>query len=112
MEALQLPGVRFAPVRFNPTASVFQGQDCGGVRFEITDWKALRPVELGLALMHTLLRLYGERFELDKVQPLLSHQATLDALRAGRPWREIAAGWRQEAAAFEERRQPYLLYPN
>jgi len=96
---------------FNPTASVFQGQDCGGVRFEITDREALRPTELGLALAHTLLRLYGDRFELAKLEPLLSHRATMEALRAGRPWQEIALAWRKEAAAFEERRKPYLIYP-
>jgi uncharacterized protein YbbC (DUF1343 family) len=111
MEALRLPGVRFSPVRFNPTASVFQGQDCGGVRFEITDREALRPTELGLALAHTLLRLYGDRFELAKLEPLLSHRATMEALRAGEPWQGIAVEWRKEAAAFEERRKPYLIYP-
>jgi uncharacterized protein YbbC (DUF1343 family) len=30
-----LPGVRFEPVRFTPTSSVYAGQGVGGVRFVV-----------------------------------------------------------------------------
>ena len=32
------------------------------------------------------------------------------ALEAGKPWREIAAAWEPEEAAFRDRRRPFLLY--
>jgi uncharacterized protein YbbC (DUF1343 family) len=34
------------------------------------------------------------------------------ALDAGTPWREIAAGWEAEEAAFATRRKPFLIYPD
>jgi hypothetical protein len=34
------------------------------------------------------------------------------ALEVGTPWREIAAAWEPEEAAFRDRRKPYLLYPD
>ena len=42
-----LPGIRFYPVRFTPTASKYSGQVCQGIFFVVTDREALRPVRLG-----------------------------------------------------------------
>src|SRR5215217_1652826 len=39
-----LAGVRFVPVRFTPKASVFKGEECGGVNIIITDRAQFRPV--------------------------------------------------------------------
>jgi uncharacterized protein YbbC (DUF1343 family) len=79
-----LPGVRLDPVRFTPTASVHKGEACGGVRITITDRRALRSVDLGLSIAAALVRLYGEKFPVDELQPLLRHKATLERLRTGR----------------------------
>ena len=79
-----IAGVSMTPVRFTPTASIHKGEECGGVRFEITDRRALRSVHLGFAIAAALSRLYGEKFPIDQMQPLLRHQPSLDALRAGR----------------------------
>ncbi|MEA2488576.1 MAG: hypothetical protein QOH21_368 [Acidobacteriota bacterium] len=79
-----LPGVRLDPVRFTPTASVHKGEPCGGVRITITDRRALRSVDVGLAIAAALVRLYGAKFPLDELQPLLRHKATLERLRTGR----------------------------
>ncbi|MCU1347553.1 MAG: pbpE 6 [Acidobacteria bacterium] len=105
---LHLPGIRFEPVRFTPEASIFKGQPCGGVRFRIIQREAFRPVRTGMAIALTLRRLYGERFDLAAMKPLLRHQPTLDALRDGKPLAEIVAMWNEEA--FGIRRAPYLLY--
>ena len=77
------PGVAFTPVRFTPTASVHKGEECGGVRVTITDRRALRSVTLGLTIASTLRRLYGEKFPVDEIQPLLRHAATLEQIRNG-----------------------------
>ena len=42
-----LAGVRFEPVTFTPTSSVFRGQQCGGVKMTITDREAIEPVRDG-----------------------------------------------------------------
>ena len=83
-EVGEIKGVRFTPTRFTPTASVHKGEACGGIRMTITDRRALRSVHLGLAIAAALVRLYPDKFPVNEVQPLLRHQASLDALRAGK----------------------------
>jgi uncharacterized protein YbbC (DUF1343 family)/CubicO group peptidase (beta-lactamase class C family) len=106
-----LPGVRFVPIRFTPRASVFQNQPCGGVYLMVTDRAAFNAVDTGITLALTLQRLYPGQFELDKVQTLLQHPPTIEAIRAGRALDEIKALWAPDLAAFEARRKPFLLYP-
>lgn len=61
LNALGLPGARFRPVRFAPTADRFAGQECEGVQVHVLDRLALRPVRLGLNMIATLRSLYPER---------------------------------------------------
>ena len=110
MNRLGLPGIRFVPQRFTPTTSVFEKKACGGVRLVITDRNVLRPVELGLALGHTLHRLYPKEFDMTKFNRLLLDDAAIAAIKEGKPWQEIARGWAEGAEAFKERRQAFLLY--
>jgi uncharacterized protein YbbC (DUF1343 family) len=64
LNKLGLPGLRFLPVRFKPTTSVFKNELCGGVRLIITDRRALQPVASGIAIAATLQRLYPKEFAL------------------------------------------------
>ncbi|HSP15046.1 MAG TPA: exo-beta-N-acetylmuramidase NamZ domain-containing protein [Thermoanaerobaculia bacterium] len=107
MTALALPGIAFTPIRFTPEASVHKGESCGGVRLTITDRGAMRPVDVGISLATILVHDYGPQFPLDKMQRLLRHPATLDAIRAGKSLEEIRALW---ASDFPARRARYLLY--
>ena len=86
LNALALPGVAFTPVRFTPDASIHKGEACGGVRIAITDRKALRAVDVGIAVATILQRDYPTQFPLDKMQRLLRHRR--DARRD--PGREVA----------------------
>jgi uncharacterized protein YbbC (DUF1343 family) len=104
---LSLPGVAFASVRFTPDASIHKGEACGGVRISITDRKALRAVDAGIAIATILQRDYPQQFPLQKMQRLLRHPATLEAIRAGESLDEIHALWTSDFAA---RRAKYLLY--
>lgn len=110
LNKLGLPGVRFMPVRFTPTTSVFKDEPCGGVRIQITDRPRLKPVQVGAAIAVVLQRRYPKSFALEKVNTLLSHTTTLKAIRSGKPWQEIAAAWGTETEAFRKRRQGFLLY--
>ncbi len=111
LNKLGLPGMSFVPERFKPTSSVFKDQECGGVHLIITNRAALRPLDLGLAIGHALHRLYEKDFDLKKFNTLLNHDATIEALKADKPWKDIATMWAKEASAFEKRRAPFLLYP-
>ncbi|MGH9958211.1 MAG: exo-beta-N-acetylmuramidase NamZ domain-containing protein, partial [Pyrinomonadaceae bacterium] len=60
-----LPGVRFVPVRFKPNASVFKGEECGGINIIITNRTTFRPVDTGIEIAAALRRLYPEQWKVD-----------------------------------------------
>ncbi len=110
LNAAELPGVRFIPTRFTPTASVFQGKECGGVQMVITDRTTLRATDLGVVLAATLQRLYPNDLKLEKMATLLGDPPTLEAIRTGRPLSEIRTVRDRLLPEFLRRRQRHLLY--
>ena len=107
LTSLKLPGLSFAAVKFTPEASIHKGEACGGVRIAITDRKGLRAVDAGIAIATILQRDYPGQFPLDKMQRLLRHRATLEAIRAGKSLDEIHSLWSSD---FPQRRAKYLMY--
>ena len=110
LTASKLPGIRFDPVHFTPTASVFEAKACHGVRFTLTDRKAFRPVMTGIAIALALQKRYPADFALDKCASLLRDPRTLEAIRAGKPLSDIVGLWAADDAAFAARREKFLLY--
>jgi len=105
-----IPGIRFVPVQFTPTSSVFKGQLCKGVNLIVTDRAALPSVELGIMIASTLQRLYPKEFGLDKFNRLLVHKPTLEAIREQKSLSAIKSIWIADLQDFRERREKYLLY--
>ena len=60
----KLPGVITTPVWFIPSTSKFAGVNCAGVVFHVTDSKVFRPVTLGITLLDTVRKLYGDKFQI------------------------------------------------
>jgi len=110
LTASKLPGIRFEPVRFTPTASKFAGEPCGGVRMHITSRRALRPVRTGLEIALTLRRLYGRQWQMDAMDRLLLNGPALKGLLAGRTVPEIEWAWQDRLEEFLQRRSRVLLY--
>ncbi len=110
LSAARLSGVRFVPVRFTPNASVFKNQECGGVNFVLTDRDRCNVVEIGIVLAQTLHRLYPDKFEIARFSKLLGHEATLEAIKAGKALGEIKRLWEADLQQFKQRREKYLLY--
>jgi uncharacterized protein YbbC (DUF1343 family) len=110
LNAQNLPGVRFVPVRFTPTTSVYKGQNCGGVFLMLTDRRSCKVVDVGITMALTLQKLYPGDFKLDKISHLLLHPATLEAIKSGKSLAEIRAGWQADLQAFQSRRAKFLLY--
>src|SRR5205823_5809567 len=100
-----LSGVRFVPIRFTPTASVFKDKPCGGVNIVVTDREALNAVDVGLALALTLQRLYPNDFALEKVEHLLQHPPTMEAIKSGKSLAEIKQLWATDLEEFKKRRE-------
>ena len=105
-----LPGVRFVPIRFTPKASVFQDKACAGVCIVITDRESLNAVDVGITLALTLQRLHPNEFALEKVQYLLRHPPTIDAIKAGKSLVDIKQSWTSDLEAFKKRREEFLIY--
>ena len=110
LNRLDLPGVTFIPLRFTPDASKFEGEACGGVNILVTERPVFDPVRTGLEIASTLRKHYPEAWDIDSYDRLLVHQATLDAVRAGRPYTEIKTDYREGLEDFVIRRRAFLLY--
>lgn len=110
LESALLPGIRFEPARFTPSSSVFQGQLCKGVRMRITNRESLNAVDVGIVMAQLLYRMYPQHFTLDKVNDLLRHPPTIEAIRSGSSLFEIKKLWADGLAGFRKRREKYLLY--
>ena len=110
LNGLGLPGVVFVPIEFTPEASTFAGERCGGINVIVTGRDAFDPVRTGLEIALTLRRLYPDDWDIDAYDRLLVHAATLEAVRAGRPFPEIEAAWQAGLDDFRRRRAGVLLY--
>lgn len=110
LNAANLPGVRFVPVRYKPTASVHKDADCGGVNLIIANREVFEPVLTGFELIAQLQKLYPREFELNKVLRLLVNQQALDALRNGSDGRAVKQVYERDLEGFRALRQKYLLY--
>jgi uncharacterized protein YbbC (DUF1343 family) len=110
LQAAKLPGVAISPIRFTPDSSAYQGQVCQGVQFSITDKNKLDAPRIGLALTHTLFKLWPGKFELDKTIGMIGSRETLSQIRQGQPIEAIANGWQDGLNAFAAQRANDLLY--
>lgn len=118
-----LPGVRFVETRFTPRAVPaapnprFADQASHGLRVEITDVAAFRPVRSGLAAIEAVRRTHpddfgwrssGERYWLDL---LLGTARVRRGIDADVPVEDLMASEDAAVAAFLEERSRHLLYP-
>ncbi|MGA2747443.1 MAG: exo-beta-N-acetylmuramidase NamZ domain-containing protein [Verrucomicrobiota bacterium] len=106
-----IPGVRFVPVRFTPSASIFKNESCGGVNIILTDREQCRVVDIGIAAAKILNRWYPAQFQLTNMSRLLGAPATLQAINDDKPLSDIRALWTPALDQFRARREKYLLYP-
>ena len=110
LNAAALPGVRFVPTYFTPTASVFTGERCGGVQLYVTDRDVLNAVGVGLTLATTLRDLCGSAWQSEKLSTLLVSRQTQAALLSGQSAAAISAGWADALAEWTQRTAAFRLY--
>jgi uncharacterized protein YbbC (DUF1343 family)/CubicO group peptidase (beta-lactamase class C family) len=106
----EISGVRFVPLSFTPSASIYARQKCGGVNIVVTDRDALDAPELGLEIAVALHHLYSSEYNLTAIDGLMRNKATLDAVTAGEDPRRIAEDWQDGLERFRVLRAKYLLY--
>lgn len=121
MNGLQLPGVYFRPAVFEPTFQKYAKQACGGCQIHVLDRTAFRPVLTGVALAAMFHQTNPAKFawrqppyeyEHDKmpIDILAGSSELRQQIESGATGADIAAGWRDDEAAFRKLRDRYLLY--
>ncbi|HWW76665.1 MAG TPA: hypothetical protein VNZ44_14810, partial [Pyrinomonadaceae bacterium] len=105
-----LAGVRFVPVRFTPRASVYKGEECGGVNLVVTDRARFRAVRAGLEMAVALRRLYPQEWKVDSLLRLLVNADALERIKRADEPESIAASWQPRLAEFRRARARALLY--
>jgi uncharacterized protein YbbC (DUF1343 family) len=114
-----IPGIAVRPLFFTPMFSKHAGLRCGGIQVYVDRAALGTTVDFGVHLLQTLIELYpddfrwleppksGSRYFIDLLAGSDRLRRVLDA---GEPTAPLLEGWRDEAADFERRRVPYLLY--
>ena len=110
LNARAIAGVRFSPVHFTPSASVFAGERCGGVRLDVVDREALRPVSLGVEIAAALRDLSPADWDRKGFLTLLANGDAFRRLERGETAPAIIASWQKDLDDFVKRRAKYLLY--
>ena len=110
LNARAIPGIRFYPVRFTPTANKYANEECGGVFMVVTDRAALHPVRVGVEIASALNKLYGAKFELESAERLFGSKEGLARIRAGVDPTEIVTSWAASESQWRLLRARYLLY--
>jgi uncharacterized protein YbbC (DUF1343 family) len=110
LNAASVPGARFVPIRFTPTASKFAGEACQGVNVIVVNWAQFDPLRTGLEVARTLRRLHPGQWDAPAYDRLLLDAATWQAVSDGRTTAEIMDVYREELEQFKQRRGKWLLY--
>jgi uncharacterized protein YbbC (DUF1343 family) len=112
MNERRLPGIRFEAI----TASVehgaakFPGQTIPAVRLVITDRETYRPVRTALLLIDEIRRRHPKEFAWGRSIDRLTGSDKVRRAIEGGTLPALLGEWDREAAAFRDRRTPFLLY--
>lgn len=110
LNARNLPGIRFYPITFTPTASVYKGEECQGVYFIVTDRLALRPVRVGLELVAALSKLFPGKLDLRRTAVLYGSADQLARALTGEDPGDLAEQWATDEVNWRTLRSKYLIY--
>jgi uncharacterized protein YbbC (DUF1343 family) len=111
LNSRNIPGVEFIPIQFTPTAYKYKGQQCNGVYIKITDRDKLKVVELGVHMLDSVIKLYGDKFVLPEGFDVLAGRSYIrEMLLSREPVEKIVEKWQPELQEFLKIRKKYLLY--
>jgi uncharacterized protein YbbC (DUF1343 family) len=105
-----LGGVRFVPIRFTPNASVFKGEQLGGINIIVTNRENFEPVRTGIEIAIALRKLFPNDWQAEKINRLLANDKTLEKIKRAEAPAEIVKAWTTDLETFKLRRAQFLLY--
>ena len=117
LNEMQLPGVRFRPVYFQPSASKYAGEVCQGVQLHVVDRRVFEPIHTGFAALIALRSQCTGDFSwripsggIHNFDLLAGGDSLRGSIEAGFDADALIESWQDELAAFAALRQRYLLY--
>jgi uncharacterized protein YbbC (DUF1343 family) len=121
LNARGLDGVYFRPAMFEPTFHKHAKTTCGGCQLHVTDRRAFRPVEAGVALVEAFRVAdprafawreppYEYEHTLAPIDILYGSSALREELARGVPAADLAASWTPAVERFLDVREKFLLY--
>ena len=110
LNARQIPGVRFVPVRFTPKSSVHKDQECGGINIIATDRTRLQSVSMGIEIAAALRHLHPSDWQIDNFNRLLANGDVFERVKRGDPPDSIIRSWATPLDQFKQARARVLLY--
>jgi uncharacterized protein YbbC (DUF1343 family) len=119
LAALEIPGAGFRESYFTPTFSKHVGKVCAGVQVHITDTSTFDPMRVGVEMLVAAHSLYDDfEWRYDSYDPkrpywidkLTGSTRLREQITAGASADEVVGAWKGELAAFDQRRQQYLIY--
>jgi len=110
LNSRRIPGVRFVPIRFKPTASVFKNEECNGVNFVITDRARFQSVLTGIEIAVALHSLFAADWKVDSYLRLLVNSDALERLKRGESPEELIRSWSPGLENFRRQRARALIY--
>lgn len=134
LTALDLPGLRFRPLSFRPSAGKHAGDLCHGVQLQVVDAGALRPLEAVVRSLAHVRSTYAAFAWVDAgtmpwvdhpdagapwfepvsgplVDALMGDGSVREVIDGTRGWAEAAAAWAADAGPFEQACGPETLTP-
>ncbi|MEW6266831.1 MAG: DUF1343 domain-containing protein [Thermodesulfobacteriota bacterium] len=121
LDLLDLPGVFFRSVCFEPTFHKHQGRVCGGVEIHPLDQRSFKPYFTSLTLLEVLLRMYPEymawreppyEYELERrpIDLILGDAVLRIGLEKGVSVKDLERSWQADLKIFMAEREKCLIY--
>jgi uncharacterized protein YbbC (DUF1343 family) len=112
LNALNLPGLGFAPTSFTPTNSKHQGKQCNGIEITLTDRNRLEPFWSGVLIVNEIRQMYPGQFEwhASHFDRLCGTATIREAITAPKPLQPLKSNWSSECKTFDQTRRKYFLY--
>ncbi|MBK7705254.1 MAG: DUF1343 domain-containing protein [Acidobacteria bacterium] len=110
LNARNLAGVRFVPIKFKPKSSVFKDENCGGINIVIVDRRLFRSVRTGIEIAVALRKLYAAEWQAERYGRLLVNAQILELVKRGDEPDAIEKAWVASLEEFRRRRARFLLY--
>lgn len=110
LNAQNVPGVAFVPIRYSPASSKYADEVCGGINIIITDREKFEPLQTGFEISRQLQKLHPDDWKGQSAYRLLGNKKTLNAITEGQSADDVRRAAAEGVDEFLARRKKFLLY--